>query len=259
MVSSYRVGWIHYTNAAPLLDYLQLPPHIEAITGVPTEINRALLEENVQLANISAIEFIRHADSLRALSGWSIAAAGEVRSVGVFHRKPLRDLKTIALTNQSAMSVALLKVLLREWNLAPRLVRVEGAAIPLLEEYDGVLRIGDDALQEWYYRPPDVQFTDLARGWWEQKKLPFTFAVWAYHVNSPPPSELLKCMEKARQYGLGHLWESAEKHAARLGLPQHIVQEYLWNLRYHLADIDREGLECFAKLAVPNHAPLIFE
>ncbi len=272
---TYRAGWIHFTNVAPILDPLVLPAGVSAITGVPTEMNAALLEGRVDIANISAVEFIRHADTLAALPDFSVAVLGPVYSVNLFHTAPLADLKRVALTSQSAMSVALLEVLLRQRGLSPVLERAEGKATDLLAQgYDGVLRIGNDALKEWYevvgpfddamtvpefpHAGHGVAVTDLAEEWFHLTGHPFTFAVWAYRKDNPPPQELLLAMRAARRYGIGHLAEVSARHARKLGLPGDVVQHYLWNFRYHLEAADRLGLNEFADLAVPGHAPLVF-
>ncbi|GGL97377.1 menaquinone biosynthetic enzyme MqnA/MqnD family protein [Deinococcus aerophilus] len=272
---TYRAGWIHFTNVAPILDSLVLPPQVSAITGVPTQMNAALLSGQVDIANISAVEFIRNADTLEALPDFSVAVLGPVYSVNLFHTRPLQELRRIALTAQSAMSVALLEVLLRGRGLSPALERAEGEAEDLLNSgYDGVLRIGDSALREWYrvvgpLTPertmtmlPDsgrgITVTDLAEEWFRLTGHPFTFAVWAYRKDRPPPAALIQAMRVARRDGIGHLAEVAQRHAARLGLPERVVQHYLWNFRYHLEAPDRLGLEEFAAKAVPGHAPLRF-
>lgn len=272
---TYRAGWIHYTNVAPILDSLELPPDVSAITGVPTQMNAALLSGTVDIANISAVEFIRHADILEALPDFSVGVLGPVYSVNLFHTRPLAELRRIALTAQSAMSVALLRVLLRERGLSPVLERAEGEAETLLANgYDGVLRIGDSALREWYrvvgpLTPGrtmttlpgggrGVTVTDLAEDWFRLTGHPFVFAVWAYRKDRPPPPGLVQAMRVARRDGLGHLADVARRHAARLELPERVVQHYLWNFRYHLEAPDRLGLEEFAAKAVPGHAPLSF-
>ena len=271
----YRAGWIHFTNVAPILDSLELPPDVTAITGVPTQMNAALLSGRVDIANISAVEFIRHADTLAALPDFSVAVLGPVYSVNLFHTVPRAALRRVALTAQSAMSVALLEVLLREWGLSPELVRAEGRAEDLLAAgFDGVLRIGDDALREWYevcgpltpertmtnlpHTGRGITVTDLAEEWFNLTGHPFTFAVWAYRKDNPPPAALVQAMREARRRGLGHLADVAGRHAAKLGLPERVVQHYLWNFRYHLEAPDRLGLREFAGLAVPGHAPLEF-
>ena len=265
---TYRAGWIHFTNVAPILDSLALPLGVSAITGVPTEMNDALLSGRVDIANISAVEFIRHADVLEALPDFSVAVLGPVYSVNLFHTRPLAALRRVALTSQSAMSVALLEVLLRERGLSPALERAEGTAEDLLAAgFDGVLRIGDSALREWYgvvgpltsettmtslpHTARGITVTDLAEEWFELTGHPFVFAVWAYHRDNPPPPALIRAMREARREGIGHLAEVAGRHARKLGLPERVV-------RYHLEAPDRLGLEEFAAKAVPGHAPLRF-
>ncbi|GGK27846.1 chorismate dehydratase [Deinococcus malanensis] len=252
-----------------------LPAGVTAVTGVPTQMNTALLSGEVDIANISAVEFIRNAQMLEALPDFSVAVLGPVYSVNLFHTRPLQKLRRIALTAQSAMSVALLEVLLRERGLCPTLERDEGEAEDLLSSgYDGVLRIGDSALREWYRvvgplgdtqtmttlpsTGRGITVTDLACEWFDLTGHPFTFAVWAYRKDNPPPPDLVQAMREARRDGLGHLAQVARRHAGALGLPPRVVQHYLWNFRYHLEAPDRLGLRKFAARAVPGHAPLCF-
>lgn len=283
---AYRVGWIHYTNAAPILDALELPEEVQVLQGVPTEMNTALLERRVDMANISAVEFVRHADRLAALSDFSISVLGPVYSVCLFHRLPLEQLQRIAFTSQSAMSVCLLELCLRQRGLSPALICAEGPAEDLLQQgFDAVLRIGDSALREWYQVAGPLTadrtmttllrnsatragtradgrhgllVTDLAQEWFDLTGYPFVFAVWAYHKDRPPPKQLVEAMRVARRYGLGHLAALAERHAPRLQLPVRVVQHYLWNFRYHLEVPDKLGLQAFARQAVPDHEDLCF-
>ena len=271
----YRAGWIHYTNVAPILDSLVLPPGVSAVTGVPTQMNAALLCGEVDIANISAVEFIRNAAELSALPDFSVSVLGPVYSVNLFHSVPWAELTRVALTAQSATSVALLEVLLRESGVRPVLERAEGSAQELLAAgYDGVLRIGDSALREWYavagplteatsmtalpHQGGGVTVTDLAQQWFELTGHPFVFAVWAYRKDRPPPAELIQAMRVSRREGIGHLAAVAERHALKLGLPLRVIQHYLWNFRYHLEAPDRLGLNEFAAKVQPDHAPLVF-
>ncbi len=274
---NYPIGLIHYTNVAPILDDLVLPPDVEVIKGVPTEMNAALLSGQVHLANISSVEFLRNADQLAALRDFSVSVLGAVYSVNLFHRKPWHELHgaRIALTAQSATSVALLEVLLRESGLSATLERAEGTAQDLLDSgFDGVLRIGDSALREWYevvgpisdevsvldlpHTKGGITVTDLAQKWFTLTGHPFVFAVWAYRKDAPPPHELVQAMRRARRAGIGHLGQISARHAQKLGLPERVVQHYLWNFRYHLEAPDRLGLAQFAALSTPGHAALQF-
>lgn len=273
----YRLGAIAYTNVAPLMRALEPGLGLELTAGVPTEANRALLAGEVDLANVSAYEFLRHARELRALPDFSVSVLGSVYSVNLFHAVPWPELDgaRVAVTTHSATSVRLLETLLRLDGLSARLEPEDGRLEELLARYPAVLHIGDLALAEWYrlcgpvtettqmFRLPSrgrladgraVEVTDLAASWYARTGLPFVFAVWASRRDEPPPPEVVAALRRARRWGVGHLAEVAAAEAARLGLPERIVQHYLWNFRYHLEAPDRAGLERFAELAVPDAA-----
>jgi chorismate dehydratase len=277
---TYRLGIIKYTNTAPLIHSLERELQtldIEYLRDVPTGINAALLDGRVDLANISAFEFIQNADRLRALPDFSISVLGPVYSVNLFHTVPWAELagRTIATTTHSATSVKLLETLLKLDGIDAKLQRVDSLDVDaLLDAYPAVLLIGDAALEWWYrvcgpisettqmHRLPHqgklgvkpVTVTDLAMNWYTHTGKPFVFAVWASRADNPPPFELVLGMRRARRHGIGHLFEVAAFEADRLKLPERIVQHYLWNFRYHLEAPDRAGLEEFARLASPEHA-----
>ena len=279
-----RLGIIGYTNVAPLLHTLESElkgQNIAWLRGVPTQINTALLEGNVDLANISAFEYIENADLLCAIPDFSISVLGAVYSVCLFHTIPWQELngKTIAVTTHSATSVKLLETLLKLDGINAKLERAEPNLETLLEKYPAALLIGDGALSEWYrlcgpisettqmFRLPNqgrlssgkaVQVTDLSTSWYEHTGMPFVFAVWATRKDNPPPLELVLAMRRARRHGLGHLAEIAALEAKRLGLPERIVQHYLWNFRYHLELPDKAGLAKFSGLVHPNGANLSY-
>jgi chorismate dehydratase len=136
-----RLGIVSYTNVAPL--HWQLMPweHAEFVRGVPTELNQMLLEGFIDLTLISSIEFIRHRDKLKALPDFSIATLGPVQSVMLFHWEPWEKLngKKIAVTTDSATSVELLKILLRETNISANFVPMKPDLDEMLESCDAAL------------------------------------------------------------------------------------------------------------------------
>lgn len=279
-----RLGIIKYTNTAPLIHSLEHELEglgIDFLRDVPTGINTALLDGRVDLANISAFEFIQNADTLRALPDFSISVLGPVYSVNLFHTVPWAELRgcTIATTTHSATSVKLLETLLKLDGIDARLERVDSLDVDaLLDAYPAVLLIGDAALEWWYrvcgpisettqmHRLPHqgtlggkrVTVTDLAMNWYTHTGKPFVFAVWASRADNPPPLDLVLGMRRARRYGIGHLSEVARAEAERLHLPERIVQHYLWNFRYHLEAPDRAGLDEFAQRSSPVHTELTF-
>jgi chorismate dehydratase len=223
---------------------------------VPTELNKKLLDGDIDLTLVSSIEFIRHRDKLKALPDFSIATLGPVQSVMLFHWKPWEELngKRIALTTDSATSIELLKILLRETNIATEFAPMKPDLDVMLENCDAALLIGDTALKEAIAKrgiDGKVPYqTDLGEAWYTLTKLPFTFAVWASRKDNEPSKAFVDKLRLAREYGLGHLADVADYEAKQLGLPQNIIQRYLANFRYYLMPPDIDGLLTFARKSV---------
>ncbi len=100
-----RLGRISYVNMAPL--FFELDADVEEIPGVPTELNQALLDGKVDLAPISSIEYARHAAELRILPRVCVSSEGAVDSIQLVSKAPLRSIRSVAVTPESATSVVL--------------------------------------------------------------------------------------------------------------------------------------------------------
>ncbi len=257
---AYHIGLPHYANTSPLVQFLTAPPGIELRFGVPTELNGWLLEGTVDLSLVSSYFYLEARGSLRALPDFSVSVLGAVYSVNLFHKKPWKDLRRIALTSESATSVRLLKYLLDRDGI-PAKLEPGGAGLEVLDTYDGVLLIGDRALATYAgllenepasvldlpSRSGDLFVSDLAMRWFHQTHLPFVFAVWATRAGEQPPPEVVALLRNARREGLGRLAQVAASESARLGISAALLQHYLWNFRYHLEAPDRLGLAAFAR------------
>ncbi len=248
-----RLGIVSYTNVAPLHWGLEPWRGAEFVRGVPTELNRMLLGGDIDLTLISSYEFLRRSDELKALPDFSISTLGPVYSVMLFHWEPWDDLsgKRIALTTDSATSVQLLKVLLKESGIDAEFVAMEPDLDLMLEQCDAALLIGDSALIE-AVEPRQISgrtplVTDLGEAWYALTRLPFTFAVWASRKDNPPSEKLVSELRRAREAGLGQLAEVARAEADHLGLSPLVIQRYLNNFRYYLEPPDRDGLTTFAQ------------
>ncbi len=255
---THRLGIVSYTNVAPLHYRLEPWQNTLFVRGVPTELNRQLLAGEIDLTLVSSVEFLRHRDRLRALPDFSIATLGPVYSVMLFHWQPWDELsgKRIALTTDSATSIELLKVLLRETGIDASFVPMKPDLGAMLSHADAALLIGDAALREAVAgrevdgRKPHI--TDLGEAWYDLTRLPFTFAVWASLRDRAPSETLVAKLRAARENGLGHLADVSRPEAEKLGVSESVVQRYLGNFRYYLEPPDRDGLLTFAEKAVPG-------
>src|SRR6059058_6557711 len=153
--------------------FYRLDADVDEVVGVPTELNRALLAGECDLAPISSIEYARHADRLRVLPRLCVSSEGAVDSIQLVSRLPLEHVRTVAVTPESATSVVLTKVLLPE-----------ARHVPLGEPADAQLLIGDAALKIAFEDP--TPHYDLGRLWRERTGLPMVFAVWAAPDDAPP-------------------------------------------------------------------------
>src|SRR5438128_6965356 len=159
-----RLGRISYVNMAPV--FYRLEAEVEEIQGVPTDLNRRLVAGELDLAPISSIEYARNAESLRILPRLCVGSEGAVESIQLVSRTPLERIRVVAVTPESATSVVLTRVLLPE-----------AEHVPLGEDADAKLLIGDAALQSAFEDP--TPHYDLGRLWLERTGLPMVFAVWA--------------------------------------------------------------------------------
>ena len=105
-----RLGRISYVNMAPV--FHRLDAEVEEISGVPTELARALLAGEVDVAPIPSIEWARNADRLKLLPRLCVSSEGAVDSIQLVSSVPLERIRRVAVTPESATSVVLARVLL---------------------------------------------------------------------------------------------------------------------------------------------------
>jgi chorismate dehydratase len=255
------LGIVSYANVAPL--HWGLKPwddargRLDLAYGVPTELNARLLAGNLTLTLVSSAEFVRHRDQLVALPDFSVATRGRVQSVQLFSRRPWADLhgRRIAVTHDSAASVALLGHLLGRDGIHAEQVTMAPNLEAMLQTADAALLIGDPALRADVSsdlgRLGVTHRVDLAEAWFDATGLPFTFAVWAARRDHPPSRRLVTALRAARERGLENLPAVAEAAAKRTGVPAAAMHAYLARFRYHLNEADWQGLMAYARALDP--------
>ena len=113
-----RIGRIAYLNVAPYFHYLQEEGFAgEIVSGVPSELNAMLSDGSIDACPSSSYEYGLHADDYFLLPDHSISSVGPVHSVLLFTPGPLAALTgtEVAITGESATSINLLKILLKEF------------------------------------------------------------------------------------------------------------------------------------------------
>lgn len=253
-----RVGRIDFINCFPL--YLHFEEELErrgaradVVAGSPAELNRMLVDGRIDLTLCSSIEYARHADVLAILDDLAIGAVGAVDSVQLFSKVPLERLKTVALTEKSATSVCLLRILCREWGIAPAFGPRLRPLSETLARYDAVLLIGDEALhvlRDGVY-PIHV---DLGEAWHQLTGLPMVFAVCGVRRSFlAARPRVAASLQAALVASKDRCAETPEKTAAAAALAYDFTQRYLFEyfdkLRYGFSRDHRLGLAEFYRRA----------
>jgi chorismate dehydratase len=230
-----RLGRISYANMAPV--FYRVDAEFEEVTGVPTDLNRRLIAGELDTAPISSIAYARHADSLLLLPRLCVSSEGAVDSIQLVSKLPLDEIRSVAVTPESATSVVLTRVLL------PR-----AGHVPLGEEADAKLLIGDAALESAFEDP--TPHHDLGRLWLEHTGLPMVFAVWAAPLPAHPglldlEEALVASVRAARE----EPEQLAREASERYGYPPGFLARYFEKLRYRFGPRERAGLYTFLEMA----------
>ena len=230
-----RLGRISYVNMAPV--FYRVEAEFDEVAGVPTALNRALLEGECDLAPISSIEYARHAERLRILPRLCVSSEGAVDSIQLVSRTPLERVRSVAVTPESATSVVLTRVLLPE-----------AEHVPLGEDADAKLLIGDAALQSAFEDP--TPHYDLGRLWLERTGLPMVFAVWACpEPTAPGLAELEDSLVESVRIARAEPEQLAYEASERYGYPPGFLARYYEKLRYRFGPRERAGFYTFLELA----------
>lgn len=219
-----RIGCVPYGHARPLSG--AWAGH-ESVLAHPRELAEKLRAGELDLALVPVWEVLTRPGA-RVLDGVAIGSRGEVRSVGVFHDRPLEECRSIRLTAHSITSVRL-------WNL---IARHRGIRWLETDPGDARLLIGDEALEEWNRRN-GRGVLDLGDAWTEWTGKPFVFAVWALGPAAKVSPDGLERFRQACQEGI----------AGRAALARDEREgEYLTRcIRYELGPEEKEGIREFAE------------
>jgi chorismate dehydratase len=230
-----RLGRISYVNMAPV--FYGLEADVEEVTGVPTELNRMLLDGDIDIAPIPSIEYARNADRLRVLPRVCVSSEGAIDSIQLVTRMPFSQVRSVAVTPESATSVVLVRILLPKAEV-----------LPLGIDADATLLIGDAALRSAFEDP--TPHYDLGRLWRERTGLPMVFAVWA--ASEPLVEGLIELehsLVASVRLARAEPERLARQASATYGYPAGFLARYFEKLRYSFGPRERAGLYTFLEMA----------
>ena len=254
-----RIGHIDYLNCVPFFRYLSANDFDDSIvSGTPAQLNALLAKGQIDICPASSFEYGRHWSDYLLLPDLSISACGAVQSVLLFASGPLEKLadRPIAVTGESATSVHLLQILLREvcgfdrpYLQSPGrpVEEVIAAGGPGLLIGDRALHAAKAGLAPYIY--------DLGTLWHDFSGLPFVFALWIVRRDAVTEKEeevtlLQQHLQAGLRRALADLQDLAEKTAVHSGLTPKELVAYWQAMSYRLTDAHQQGLKLFFQLAV---------
>ncbi len=245
-----RISASSYSNTAPLVWsflYGSMRGSVELILdNAPARSAELLLQDRVDAALVPIIAY-QIIDNVRLIPDVCVGAKERVRSVCLVTKgEDLSDVKSVSLDISSKTSVALTKIIFREFlGFEPEWIDAEPDIDAMLATSDAALLIGDPALMidESRYKK-----FDLAQLWHQHTGLGFVFAMWMTRRET-----CLIDLAAARDEGLTHAEDIAANYAADIGLSRDEMKSYLTeNISYSINDSMRRGMELYFELAAKH-------
>ena len=240
MIQKIKVGAVSYLNTKPLIygfEQGMMSEEMELVFDFPSNIARKLLNDEIDIGLVP-VAVLPAMQEYHIIGDCCIGCNGSVASVCLFSDVPLDKIEKVLLDYQSRTSVALAKVLLREyWQVTPRL---EDAGKDFRDHIHGAtagLVIGDRALQQ---RKISPYVYDLGEAWKQFTGLSFVFAAWI--SNKPLDPGFIERFNQANKEGFGHLPEIVRENPFT---DFDLYAYFTKYLDYSLDDAKRKGLESF--------------
>lgn len=177
-----RIGRISYTNCTPIfyaLNQLMKPKLCQYIDGVPSELNSMLRKGTIDICPSSSFEYALNPERYVLLPNIAISSMGAVQSVLLFSKIPIEKLhnSTISVTCESATSVALLKIIMKQRYACDCSYTLTTETTLTQTTENPILLIGDNALKASLKSFSGFCY-DLGKLWYEWTDTPFVFALW---------------------------------------------------------------------------------
>ncbi len=251
-----RLGVVSFLNARPLIEGLRARPDVALSFDVPAALPARLLSGEFDAALAPIFDVLQQPHALRIVSDACIACDGETMTVRVFSQTPPHRIRTLHVDGDSHTSVALARVIWREWFDCELQIRPIDALRAPLDSFEAVLLIGDKVVDQ--RRSSFAYEIDLGGAWRQHTGLPFVFAVWAARADGDSSrlaadalATLSTRLAEARDRGVMAAAQIARSSdAVERGWPLELAERYLCRcLKYKLDERYRAGIELFSTLA----------
>jgi chorismate dehydratase len=235
-----RVGAVSYLNTKPLLYGIEraaIRKDIDLIIDYPSSIATMLLRDEIDMGLVP-VAIIPRMKEAHINGDYCIGSNGNVASVCLFSETPVEKIEKVLLDYQSRTSVALARILLKEyWRVSPELVDGGKDFRDHIKGTTAGVVIGDRAFEQ---RRQSPYIYDLAEAWKDLTGLPFVFAAWISNKRLDPG--FVKAFDEANLQGILHIDEVVAENP----YPLFNLHDYFTrHLDYHLDPLKRQGLKKF--------------
>jgi chorismate dehydratase len=244
-----RIGAVGYLNARPLTWALDRSPERWRVRyDLPSVCARLLQDGEVDLGLVPSIEYLQAAD-YRFVPGVGVTSRGAIASVAMYSRRPLAQIRHIALDTSSRTSVALIQVLCQHhFRIHPRFVPHGPDLAVMTRDFDAGLLIGDPAFEA-DHAGLGLQKYDLGLEWTKMTGLPFVYAAWTGRPGAASADDV-RALQQAQSEGLDAVDQIAAEYADGDPAKTARAAAYLRdNVKYGLGADEAAGLQRFLDYA----------
>lgn len=223
-------------------------PDLSVRFDLPAVCANLLDAGEIDLGLVPTIAYFDRQD-FQVVPGIGVVSAGPVASVAVFARRPIAQVRSLALDTSSRTSVALTRILFaRVFETRPACAAHRPDLGAMLEAHDAALLIGDPALFA-DYESLGAQKVDLGQTWTDWTGLPF---VWAFWAGRPEVADagVVSRLQAVRDAGVAASDAIADEYCRGDAARQAIARRYLReNIQYVMSDAALDGLNRFYREA----------
>lgn len=235
-----RISAVSYLNTLPFLyglNHSGVKNDIELSLDIPSDCAKKLLNDEVDLGLVP-VAILPQLKDHYIISDYCIGANGIVDTVALFSDVPMEDIESIYLDYQSRTSVALIKLLAKEfWKINPKWIPSEKGFESNISGTTAGVVIGDRT----FNLSKKYKF-DLAKAWKEHTGLPFVFACWV--SNKKLPDSFISSFNESLLMGLNNIDAVIQQNSSNISDEQ--LKDYLtYKIDYNFDLKKKEALDEF--------------
>ena len=233
------ISVVSYINSIPFVYGLEKLNQQGIIISkdIPSECATKLIDGRVDIGLIP-VAMISKVPNAEIISNYCIAADGPVASVLIVSNSPMDEINTIYQDSHSRTSVALAKLLMRDYWKKEVVWENEQINFLDIQLTEAIVIIGDRALE---HRHRFKYNYDLSEYWKKHSGLPFVFACWV--ANKKIDHHIIERLNHSFETGINSLDEYCDEIETKNEITG---REYLTNfIKHELTEDAKKGLALF--------------